>query len=415
MSKNVDFEVGTIVTDAFLDSLQEVLTGSINNLRLDESGLGTDRVALSLSGDIVNDMRGAVNVGGRYCYTDMTKDSSPASAGNGTKDIYLDTSTSEDPDFNVTVGTAPAASYIRKLGTAERTGAQLHNVRMNNGVQADADQYNAFIFRSVMDYDDETIISIQGQSAQLSPADTNAVDPSASPTKALSVGENGNDHLYIDTLGRIVFPNNGGDGDVALQYRVFSGDSAVSLNRSLRVERAGAGDSALSIRTTANTFNRFNIGANGTLSWGSGAAALDANISRSAPNILTLGAGDKLQQNEAPTVGDDLTNKTYVDSVAGAGVAPTVTSVVANYAASPLINQSIFCNTTGGAITVTLPAGHSSGEVVVVKDSGGSAGTNYITINPAGAETIDGITSHVIFGNYESVTFQSDGTDWYLI
>lgn len=42
----------------------------------------------------------------------------------------------------------------------------------------------------------------------------------------------------------------------------------------------------------------------------------DAVISRTAANILAMGAGDKIQQNAAPTVGDDLTNKTYVDNVA---------------------------------------------------------------------------------------------------
>lgn len=41
----------------------------------------------------------------------------------------------------------------------------------------------------------------------------------------------------------------------------------------------------------------------------------DARIDRASANVLALGAGDKLQQNEAPTAGDDLTNKTYVDGL----------------------------------------------------------------------------------------------------
>ena len=42
----------------------------------------------------------------------------------------------------------------------------------------------------------------------------------------------------------------------------------------------------------------------------------DVRISRSAANIIALGSGDKIQQNAAPTAGDDLTNKTYVDALA---------------------------------------------------------------------------------------------------
>lgn len=51
-----------------------------------------------------------------------------------------------------------------------------------------------------------------------------------------------------------------------------------------------------------------------SISLGGGAAAPDWVLTRTAANIAALSAGDKLQQNEAPEVGDDLTNKTYVDS-----------------------------------------------------------------------------------------------------
>ena len=40
-----------------------------------------------------------------------------------------------------------------------------------------------------------------------------------------------------------------------------------------------------------------------------------------------------------------------------------------------------FCNTTGGAFTVTLPASPSFGDIVAIKDSGSYAGTITFNIN----------------------------------
>lgn len=57
-----------------------------------------------------------------------------------------------------------------------------------------------------------------------------------------------------------------------------------------------------------------------------GSSPVDVQISRIGANILALGSGDKLQQSEAPTTGNDLVNKTYADTkVAGDG---TITSIV---------------------------------------------------------------------------------------
>lgn len=315
MSKNIDFQVGTLVTDVFLDAIQELQTGSMNNLRLAPSGLGTDRIAVEVDGDIVNDKRATANVGGKYVYTDATKDSDPSSSGAGLKEIYMSTSASSpsEPDFDLTVGSAPAASYLRKIGEATRTGSQLHNVRLLNGNQIDADQYNAMTFRSVMDYNDETILAVEGQSTQLSTAASNVADPSATPTKALSVGENGNEHFYVDTLGRIVFPDNGGDGDAALQYNVFNTVSGISTNRQI-VGNVDAGtDVVFGARTDGDAENRLQILGDGTLELGNGTNPVDFSLAWSSAGIAAVAAGGKLQQNEPPTVGDDLTNKTYVD------------------------------------------------------------------------------------------------------
>lgn len=256
MSKNIDFAVGTIVTDTFLDSLQEILTGTVNNLRLaaDPDAPATG-IALALVGDTVNDRRGTVNIGGQYAWVDQLKSAETVASVAGDHDIYLSTLGSTAPNFTLSIG-APAVvtgAYLRKIGTLSFNGTQVNNVKLRNGVMADADQYNAFTFRSVINTANETILKLDGQSNQLS--------ATANQTKALVVSSSGTEKLSLDTAGRIIL---------------------------------------------------------GT----------DVVIERSAANIAKLASGDKLQQNEAPTVGDDLTNKTYVDTAVGAVSLDDLTDVV---------------------------------------------------------------------------------------
>lgn len=72
-----------------------------------------------------------------------------------------------------------------------------------------------------------------------------------------------------------------------------------------------------------------------------------------------------------------------------------------------------FVDTSGGAVTLTLPA-VSPTMCIVVKDVGGVASTNTITINPPGAETIDGAASFVLDWDYGSVEINSDNTNYWL-
>lgn len=79
---------------------------------------------------------------------------------------------------------------------------------------------------------------------------------------------------------------------------------------------------------------------------------------------------------------------------------------------------TIFADSTGGAFTITLPAASSyAGRVITVKDSGGAALTQNITIKSAGGN-IDGTaaaTGVVMVTAYKSLAFQSNGTQWFII
>ena len=73
----------------------------------------------------------------------------------------------------------------------------------------------------------------------------------------------------------------------------------------------------------------------------------------------------------------------------------------------------VLANSSSAGFTITLPAA-TSGRKLIIKDSGGSAQTNNITISPASG-TIDGASTFVLNNNYQSVDLVSDGTNWFVV
>lgn len=72
---------------------------------------------------------------------------------------------------------------------------------------------------------------------------------------------------------------------------------------------------------------------------------------------------------------------------------------------------------TGGGDTVNVlsAATAGAGKVYIIKDESGTAGTNNITVDPAGSQTIDGATTQVINADYGSLTIYSDGSNWFIV
>ena len=81
-------------------------------------------------------------------------------------------------------------------------------------------------------------------------------------------------------------------------------------------------------------------------------------------------------------------------------------------------NDSLIgCDTTGGAFTITLPLANTfqPGQYVNIKDEGGSASSNNITVDTTSSQTIDGETEITINGNYDNVSIYSDGnSSWFI-
>lgn len=79
-------------------------------------------------------------------------------------------------------------------------------------------------------------------------------------------------------------------------------------------------------------------------------------------------------------------------------------------------DYAVLVDTTGGAVTITMPA-HASGRIVKIKDKGGAAETNNITVaRNGGTGSIEGVAaSKTLSTNYGSWTFISDGSSWWMI
>jgi len=91
----------------------------------------------------------------------------------------------------------------------------------------------------------------------------------------------------------------------------------------------------------------------------------------------------------------------------GAGA---IQSKTANYTALST-DGIILADASSGAFTITLPA-VAVGESLIVKKIDSSV--NYVTVSPASG-TIDGDASVIIGVQWRSLTFVSNGTNWFLI
>lgn len=68
------------------------------------------------------------------------------------------------------------------------------------------------------------------------------------------------------------------------------------------------------------------------------------------------------------------------------------------------------CDCSSGPITITLPAASAKARLVILQDNDGNAGTNNVTLDPAGTDTINGLNAnHVISTAWFQLTLVSDG------
>ena len=82
-----------------------------------------------------------------------------------------------------------------------------------------------------------------------------------------------------------------------------------------------------------------------------------------------------------------------------------------------LLPYKILGVSASAALEIRLPAAgdYDAGQFFTIKDEGGNANTNNITVLASGSEEIDGHSSIVLESPYAAVNLYSDGTSKFFI
>jgi hypothetical protein len=110
---------------------------------------------------------------------------------------------------------------------------------------------------------------------------------------------------------------------------------------------------------------------------------------------------------------DDDGNEYNLITASLVGVKTPITNVSTNHTIT-LLNGTIIVDASVGPVTITLPTVLSANEYIFrVKKK--DVSSNAVIIDAAGAETIDGASTYSLYTQYETITVQSDGTQWWII
>jgi len=83
-------------------------------------------------------------------------------------------------------------------------------------------------------------------------------------------------------------------------------------------------------------------------------------------------------------------------------------------AAAAATDHFIGVDTTSQAITITLPGANSVavGKMFLIKDEGGNASTNNVTMATTGNVNIDGSSTIILDSDYAAINVYYNGTEW---
>lgn len=373
MSKDVDFvDLTTAVPAETLDDLQEVQTGSVWGIKMSVSS-GT---TVNIQGDPLTESQFSARVGAKQRYGTSTI-SVVGAGGAGARDIYLtsaNVTTPKAPTIEMQIPPAvSAAAFSRKIGEATWSGAAITNLRLTNGVQANADQVNNFIFTPFLAA--STPLTVRGLASQS--ADIFRVEDSTA-TAILRVTPTAVIFGAVTASGAVSHPA----GTQAAPSITFTGDLSTGIFS------PGAGRVAIGATNT----NNFEVAATPAIVIGTSTTSTpiilggDVSIARGAANRLDLATGDSLNIVSGSlqfagvalasthlsdsgtlvrTTGTTFTN--IVQHPAGTAAAPSVafTGATTSGLYSPAANQLGFSVNgasvlTGSAGVVNLPQAGSS-------------------------------------------------------
>lgn len=163
------------------------------------------------------------------------------------------------------------------------------------------------------------------------------------------------------------------------------------------------------------------------------AAAAQATADAASAGVADL-IGRSIIAGDGLTGGGDLASDLTLNVGQGAGIIVTADEVAIDPTVVPQAGKSsalnirtvtstptvaeddytLLCDADGAPFTVALPpAGTMAKRVLVIKRT--NAGANDVTIDPDGAETIDGAPTLILTAQWQAVMIQSDGSGWLML
>lgn len=427
MAKETDFSHGTIVTDDFLDSQQEVLTGIMSGFKL-SPGTASSQLKLEptipISGAAFRGQLTAINdTGSMTAYSTGTRESTAYAAGAASVSVWAKTSAAIQSgtagEYQLVVSAARPSDFVRKVGEATASaGNVLSNIRLTNGIYADADQYNNFTFRSVLNSAGEIPLTLRGQSAQ-----------NTSGATLLSVGFDTagvyGEKWSVDALGAIRSTQATAAGVsyngrvTGLTYPVLQLSDKVAFNDGTLVNPdVVLSRSAAATLKVTDTLDVTGLKNTGTTPTGFSGGGLSGAVN--VDDDLNLATGKKYRIAGAQISSADLSDvaslatQTYVKE----GYAKTTTiSTAAPFAVSSTDNVVFITNAWSGNAVVDLPTSPADKVIVIVDALGNCSATNTLTLDGFSTQNINGAPTYVMMSPYESVTLMSLGAaaGWVVI
>lgn len=133
-------------------------------------------------------------------------------------------------------------------------------------------------------------------------------------------------------------------------------------------------------------------------------------LTRDASSTVRLGVGTDNQVLVADSA--EASGLRWADPTSGTST--LVTSTITTTTTASTSVDVYLCDTSGGAFTVTLPtAASADGKVFYFKFI--DSGTNILTVDADGSETIDGVADFKLSGQNEYANIVSNGTNWEVI
>lgn len=162
------------------------------------------------------------------------------------------------------------------------------------------------------------------------------------------------------------------------------------------------------------------VGISASYLYGDGSRLVNLPGGGSGAGIFTEINADKAFTTSSIQVGSEATPNHRL-SIAGStflngALVHKRTTVTGDYLISTT-DYYVCANTSGGALKLTLPQASTttSGQTFIIKDEGGVANTNPITVSGSSSDQIDGENTIVLESPYAAISIYCDGVSKYFV